>query len=404
MKKIFFIILSVSLLASCTKEEIISQPKEAENLVLTTRLSDSISFADYKASSLKLAIQFSGVNIDASELNHDVKSYKINYYSVLNNKKILLSALVFIPESTLEQKIVSFQHGTTSAVASSPSNASATTQISLLFAGMSSAGAITVVPDYIGLGISNTGMNPYYVESLTTAQIRDGIYAAKELAESLGNSVSRDIYLAGYSQGGYVTMATHKSIEQSPMSEFDLKASFPAAGGYDVAGVRDFMLRQSTYSQPNYFAYVAQAYKTYHNFDEPLALLFKAPYDTIIPTLFDGLHSSSQINSALTSDVSALLTEDYISNSSDSKFDFFNDRITENSLLDWTPTIRMHLLHGDQDVTVPYQNSIDTYDYFIDQGASTSIVTFTNLPGSSHGTGLIPYIEYLAGELFPLVE
>jgi len=53
----------------------------------------------------------------------------------------------------------------------------------------------------------------------------------------------------------------------------------------------------------------------------------------------------------------------------------------------------MFMYHGDADVTVPYDNSVITYQKLIANGASTSVLSLTPLPGKDHATGVLPYIE-----------
>ena len=83
----------------------------------------------------------------------------------------------------------------------------------------------------------------------------------------------------------------------------------------------------------------------------------------------------------------------------DPKFDYIVDAFEENSLVDWTPKIPMHMYHGDEDVTVPFSNSQITYDKLIANGASTSVLTFTTLPGATHYTGIFPYLELILPQL-----
>ena len=68
------------------------------------------------------------------------------------------------------------------------------------------------------------------------------------------------------------------------------------------------------------------------------------------------------------------------------------------------PQIPIFMYHGDADITVPYQNSVDVYNQFIANGASTDVVTFTTLEGGTHGTGVVPYLEHLAAELSKLEQ
>ena len=66
--------------------------------------------------------------------------------------------------------------------------------------------------------------------------------------------------------------------------------------------------------------------------------------------------------------------------------------LNENSVHNWVPTKRMMLYHGTRDITVPYQNSVDTYDKMMELGASGEVVTFTPLVGYKHDAGFFPYL------------
>jgi hypothetical protein len=57
------------------------------------------------------------------------------------------------------------------------------------------------------------------------------------------------------------------------------------------------------------------------------------------------------------------------------------------------------MYHGTADVTVFYQNSVDTRQALLDNGASASIVTLTDLPDATHATGIGPYLELVIPDL-----
>ena len=61
----------------------------------------------------------------------------------------------------------------------------------------------------------------------------------------------------------------------------------------------------------------------------------------------------------------------------------------------------MYMYHGDIDVTVPYNNSLISYNKLIANGASKSIVTFTTIPGT-HYTGVAPYLESFIPKMLSL--
>ena len=71
------------------------------------------------------------------------------------------------------------------------------------------------------------------------------------------------------------------------------------------------------------------------------------------------------------------------------------DAFEENSLDNWIPKNKMIMYHGTSDITVPYQNSVDTYNNFISLGASTNNIEFIDLLDEDHSSGALPYITDL---------
>ena len=110
---------------------------------------------------------------------------------------------------------------------------------------------------------------------------------------------------------------------------------------------------------------------------------FKEPFASRIPSLFDGQKGAGEINAQLTTKLTDLIQENVLDNiNTDPKYTYLLDAFNENSLTDWTPTIKMFMYHGLSDTTVPYQNSVDTYNKFLDNGASMSVVSLTPLEGT----------------------
>ena len=58
----------------------------------------------------------------------------------------------------------------------------------------------------------------------------------------------------------------------------------------------------------------------------------------------------------------------------------------------WVPQTTMIMYHGTADITVPYQNSVDTYNTMIQLGASQNVLSFVPLQDATHNSGVYPYI------------
>ncbi len=348
-------------------------------------------------------VKGTGLPVPESEIKYDVDIYKVTYLTALKGSEVTASGLILLPKTSDPVGMISFQHGTISAHGEAPSETSASSSTMTFYAALATTGLIGVIPDLIGFGSSKNILHPYYVEKPTADAVLDNIKAARELALIKENSFNSRLFLAGYSQGGYATMAAHKAIETDGLENFTLIASFPASGGYDVKGVQNYFFAQTTYDQPFYIAYVARAYQIHYGWTSPLSDFFQAPFDSKIPSLFNGQLTGSQINVQLTNQISVLLSADILATiDTSSKYKYIVDAFNENSLTDWTPKTKMYMYHGDLDITVPYQNSVDVYNKFIASGASNQNVTFTTLPFATHSSGVTPYLIDLVGKVSSL--
>ncbi len=384
-------------LISCEQDDLPPQPLDPEEI---SNLLDYEYISTRSAGEIRSLLQFADFDLPLEELVYRVNVYKVTYETTYKGNTIEASGLVVLPDTDDPVGIFSFQNGTIVAHSSAFSVTAPNAPTMIFFQAMASPGFIAVLPDYIGFGASTQVLHPYYVEGPSAQVVRDNIRAAKFLAEEIGNNFNGKIFLAGYSEGGYTTMAAHKGIEAKSIPGMELVASFPAAGGYNVKSVQEYFFGRETYSDPFYMAYVAMAYKEFYNWDYEPSDFFQEPYASLIPDLFDGTQDGGQINSQLTEVVADFINPHFLENiDTDPLYNEIVNAFNTNSVHNWTPTRRMYMYHGDQDITVPYFTSIDTFDQFISNGASAETVTFTNLPGTDHGSGFAPYLE----SFFPIL-
>jgi pimeloyl-ACP methyl ester carboxylesterase len=373
------------------EEEVLNEPEDP----IESRLISAEKKVTKTSGNLRIVFNSSGLDLPLEQFLYDVQIWKVIYETSYKGEKIMASGMAYIPVmDSVKFSYHVFAHGTITANRDAPSELPLNDFQNLLFAGMASTGLITVVPDFIGFGISRDIMHPYYVEEMSALAVIDELRAVRELLVQEEVNSDGELYLSGYSQGGYVAMAAHKYIEENDLEYFDLKASFPSSGGYDMKGVRDFFFDQEVYETPYFMAYVAESYRTYYDFDTAWASqIFNEPYDQIVTGIFNGITGDVQINSRLNDTVAVLITPEFLSDPDNEKFSEISQLFYENSLLDWVPQNPMYLFHGDIDFTVPYQNSVDTYDAFLAAGGSPDIITLITFEGKDHYTSPVLYIE-----------
>ena len=401
---IFFNLFSLTglFLTSCDNEEALIGLQEEDQILV--RLISANKMSKPSKTNISSLISSSGLDFPLSQMKYDVQIWEITYETLYKGSNIVASGMAYIPLGDGEEfSYLTFARGTIAANNEAPSELSMVDIQTFLFAAMASTGLITVVPDLIGFGSSKEIMHPYYVEETSALAVIDGLRAVRELLKQEEINSDEELYLSGYSGGGYVTMATHKYIEDYDLEYFDLKASFPAAGGYDMKGVRDFFFDQEVYETPYFMAYIAESYRTYYDIDTSLAQqIFNEPYAQRIINIFDGLSDGSQISSQLNDTVAVLIAPGFLSEPDNEKYSEISQLFEQNSLLSWIPEIPMYLFHGDADITVPYQNTIDTYDAFLASGTSSEIITLTTFEGADHYTGFVPYLESFMNTIMKL--
>ena len=257
---------------------------------------------------------------------------------------------------------------------------------------ISSTGFIISIPDYLGFGASDQMFHPYMHKESTIQAVTDMLHAVKELINNhLYTEMSDDLYITGYSQGGWATMQLQKAIETQYSSEFNLKASACAAGPYDLNYINNYVLGQQTYPMPYFLGYVFNSYFNLGLITTPVSEVFNSPYDNVVTTYYDGLHSGEEINAALTTSVDRLFTEDYRNNANtEAKYSSIVNSMNDNSITAWNTTTPTRIIHGTDDEFVPQEVSLNIYHDFLNKGISTDQIKYIPLAELGHTSGIIP--------------
>ena len=342
---------------------------------------------------IEILIGIAGVEELDKFMEYDITVYTVTYRTKYLEEEIIASGLIVFPDFTGEIPMLSFQHGTITRHLDAP-----TSDLNFygILSSFSSAGYIFCIPDLLGFGSSTDILHPYYHYESTADPVVDILKAAKELSEVLNYKFDGNVFLAGYSEGGYATMAGHKMMEETSPTGLNLLASAPASGGYYLKGMQEYFFSQENYQQPYYLGYVAMSYRQVYEVSSILTDIFKEPYSTEMPDLFDGTLTGGQINENLTNVMADLLQPDILTNiDTDPKYKYLNDAFAINSLHEFVPKKQMTMYHGTADITVPFQNSLDTYNSMIQLGASPDILSLIPLQDDTHESGIFPYIIHV---------
>ncbi len=349
------------------------------------------------AAGLKEIAASNGRSELAALIKYDVDVYRLIYLTQYNGQEIQASGLMVVPlNMTAPAPILSAHHGTTFDQKYAPSNFQVTSLTG--FEPFGAAGYLTLVPDFIGYGVSKQILHPYYDAKHSGTAVVDMIKASKSFFQKNSINASDQLFLAGYSEGGYVTLATQKEIEEHPEHGLTVTASGAGAGGYDLENMLGMVLSGKPYEYPANLAFILQAYNKTYNWNRPLTDFFQEPYATRIQELIDGTRTSSSINSALAKEPAKLFNPTFLTALRGDGEQALKAALKRNSLSSWVPKSPTRLYHGTADIMVPYVNSEVTFNAM--KAANAPNLKFIPVPGGGHGSSLEPMIR----DLIPWME
>lgn len=381
-------VLSLSIVTSCKKDDdqtsysyfVSKEPVAEYSTQYIESLIDIVSISVPEAAGFK------------QYLTRGVEVYKIAYKTTVDGEEITASGLISVPATAGEYPVLSFQNGTNTLYASAPSVSPKDYSYQMIEI-LASAGYVVVCADYPGFGESSQIPHPYLITEPTVSSLIDLLYATNEISitEFPGITILNEQYLLGYSQGGWATLALHKALELDYSNDFNLIASSCGAGPYNTLELFENMVEQETYPMPVYLAYIMNAYTSYHQFTNPVSDIFNEPYATKVPTLFNGMMSSGQINSELTTSIAGLLTDDFLSGyKTSSKYSTIIGALNENSISAWDTGIPVLFTHGASDTQVDPVSTESMYASMIEAGTSPAVCSRIIVPGVDHSEGAVP--------------
>jgi hypothetical protein len=278
---------------------------------------------------------------------------------------ITASGALFVPQGVAERMpLLSNQHGTEIYKQFAPSQNIIYSE-ALFYA---SAGYVTLMPDYLGLGES-PGLHTYCHAKTEATAVVDMLRAVKTFCAENDIPLNSQLFLCGYSQGGHATVAAHREIERHHAGEFSVTASAPMAGPYDLSGTLDFVFTKLDYPFPFYFAFILAAWLPIYDLADTLEELFAAPYDrTLVPRL-NGRWTFGDASAAMAPNVQASLRPDFREALLSEPAHPFWRAAADNDLLDWAPRAPMRLYHCSGDEQVPYDNAVLAQRSYTEKGA-----------------------------------
>jgi len=228
----------------------------------------------------------------------DIAVHRIRYATVGGaSEATTASAALMVPLGSDavcrgNRPILLYAHGTTTDRAFDMTNLQGDPngEALIMAALFASQGYIVVAPDYAGYDSSTLPYHPYLIADQQSKDMIDALTAARSALPSAVAPTTKDggrVFITGYSQGGYVAMATHRAMEAAGMT---VTASAPMSGPYALAAFVDavFSGRVSAGATVSATLLITAYQKAYANIYFDAAEVFEAQYAGGIESLLPG--------------------------------------------------------------------------------------------------------------------
>lgn len=366
-------------------------PPDSEATILAPvgrgELKSATQLASVPVGEIVAAVNAAGGKITGVAPRYAVQNWRLTYTTVDGAGNLLTaSGLVSVPDKLpgRESPVISYQHGTIFKDAEAPSNAIAAAEPSIV---MASLGYIVVAADFVGYGASKGVPHPYLLSAPAAAAVNDLLTAARLWRQSSRRLGNGQLFMVGYSEGAYASMAAHRALQvQNSVHLANVVASVGGGGPYDVgttlgrllSRVKDENVLIGALINPGFLRHLGSSVR-----NEVRRAILKQ----IVPDDADVAFQSTFLDNFLADDV--------------------NEQERVSNVHDWGPRVPWRLFHGKDDQTVDYKASTVTLQAMLARGAFAGNVSLTDCraaPAAAHLPCVPPFFTQAMGYLAQLAR
>lgn len=349
------------------------------------RLESAVRLGTVPAADIAAALASRESLAEGVSPRYGVTSYRLEYLTTdADGREVRASGLISVPQKAAGARspVLSYQHGTIFRDAEAPSNNAVASEVAVV---MASLGYIVLAPDYVGFGASKGTPHPYLLAGPAAAATVDFLTAARTWRGQADVQDNGQLFLTGYSEGGYVTMAAHRALQASGSPHLQqLRMVVPGAGPYNVQATMDGLVDLVRAENPLLGALIDPGFLSRLDAGvrrEVRRLLLRA----LIPGDADVVYDTRFIDRFLADDVQAIASI--------------------SSVHDWKPQAPVRLYHGRDDRTVPYASAVGTLRAMQSRGAG-DLVSLTDCRAvpAGHLQCVTPFITFMLGQLAPVAQ
>jgi pimeloyl-ACP methyl ester carboxylesterase len=351
------------------------------------------SLGNVSLATIKFTAQLAGYPQFNAYMKYSIRLYKIVYRTTYKGQPVLASGVISYPtgiSDSIPTMIVG--NGMIFADEDAPSEFDLPDNFTG-FEFIASLGYFTLIPDMIGYGVSREIIFPIHNYEHSANTMIDFIYASEEFIKVKKLAVNHKKFLTGYSQGGYIALATLKKLEEEPVPGITIDATAVGAGGFNLVNLLNNAITNNTYSAPSHLILLLSSYNAIYDWHRPLTDFFQEPYAGKIPVLLNGKFNREEIDQQLAYSFDSLMNPVFLYNLKNNNEPDLVNALQENCVDNWAPKSRLRIIHSINDDRIPLSDSQETYNKMVSNGSES--VTFTVIETSGHVNSGIAFIEII---------
>lgn len=347
------------------------------------------------AAEVRDALAALGAQAPPLQATYDVVAWRITYVTLdAEGREQPVSGLMAVPVKPTQARspVLSFQHGTLFYDAQAPSNAVQPGERPIMLA---AAGYFVVAADYLGYGASKGVPHPYLLSAPTAAAVLDLLVASRNWRLRNGVAGNGQLFLAGYSEGGYATMAAHRALASATLEP----GSPPSIRQSSLAALRAELVSAVPGAGPTHLSATLDALLEMIRDDNPvLAALIDPGFLRHLGSRLRAEVRRAFVRRLLPGDADVAFDTRFI----DAYLDDNRDLIERQSNVhDWKPTVPVRLFHGRDDRTVPYASSSSTLAAMLARAAPDVSLADCRAVPAGHLECIPEYLSFMLGVLAP---
>jgi hypothetical protein len=242
---------------------------------------------------------------------------------------------------------------------------------------------VGVSADYYGFGCTEDKPQAYCIGSTNSQASIDCLLAARELFPSLNIKMDESknyLFNLGYSQGGQTTIAVEKLVSEK-YPDIKITHSFAGGGPYDMPSTYKVMTETDISGMPSTIISVMLSFNEYYQLGYSRDRLLRGD---ALAHADDWILSKNFTQQEIDAKIGSLSFSNFASEEIQNHESEVSKKLTaalekENLTKGWTPAkgARIALIHHKDDITVPYVNHTNLYNFLSSKMDSNDITEVT---------------------------